>query len=291
MKMNSKVKLGLAGFLLSLLFAVPAFADKPTLTWVYWKDAEPLCWEDNGTPQGLEVEIAEKVLSRLGIKVNHVFYPWARAQKMVETGEADMMTTTPNDARFKYAIFGKEMTLPNYWTIYVKKGNNDLLKKAEKFTKLEDLKPYKLADFVGNGWQSAYMSKDNGYNISLQVQTLAQVPTTLANDRVDMIINSENWIDWMSAKQGVSDKLEKVDVILPNTRYHFVAMVSRKSPWAEKGIIRAFDEELKKIKASGEWIQILKKYKDPFASGKPFKSQIDDAKYLVDYNGYPIYKP
>lgn len=271
----------------STLFA----AEQPTLTWAYWEGAEPICWEENGVPKGLEVEIAEQVLKRLGIKVIHKFYPWARAQKMVETGEADMMTTTPNDARFKYAIFGKEMTLANFWTIYIKKGNVELKKKAESFTKLEDLKPYKLADFAGNGWQSAYMKAEDGYNIAVQVPSMKLVPQALVNDRVDMIINSENWVDWWADKLKITNQLEKINVELPNTRYHFVAMVSRKSPWASKGIIRAFDEELKNLKQSGEYTKILKKYRDPYGFGKAFKTQIDDSKYLTNYNSYPIYQP
>lgn len=271
----------------STLFAV----EQPTLTFVYWENAEPFCWEDNGVAKGIEVETAEKTLSALGIKVIHKFYPWARAQKMVENGEADMMMTTPSDSRFKYAIFGKEITMPNYWTIYVKKGNTELKKKAESFTKLEDLKPYRLADFNGNGWQAAYMKPEDGYNIAVQVYSMEMVPQALANGRVDMIINSENAMDWWANKLGISDQIEKVNVVLPLTRFHFVGMVSRKSPWAEKGIIRAFDESLKKLKKSGEWVKILKKYKDPYGSGKPFKTQIDDSKFFTEYNTYPIYKP
>lgn len=286
---KSRAALVCALFLTGL--ALRASADAPVVTWVFWQDCQPLCWEEFGTPQGLEVEIAERVFARLGIGIVCKFYPWARAQKMVESGEADMMMTTPNDGRFKYAYFGKEMTLPNYWTIYVKKGRVDLLKKAAGFTRLEDLKAYSLADFIGNGWQAAYMKTEDGYAISSQVGTMAMVPLMLANGRVDMIINSENWVDWWAEKQGISGQIEKVDTVLPNTRFHFVAMLSRKSPWVDKGILRAFDEELRKMKKTGEWLQILSKYRDPYASGKPFKTQIDDSKYLVEYDKYPVYKP
>ena len=165
-----------------------------------------------------------------------------------------------------------------------------MLDKAKKFTKLEDLKPYKLADFLGNGWQSAYMKQEDGYQISGQVTSMSRVPLMLTTGHADLIINSENWIDWWADKQGISSEIEKVDVVLPNTRFHFVAMVSRKSTWAEKGIIRAFDEELKKMKQSGEWLKILQKYKDPYGAGKQFKTQIDDTKYLVDYTNYPKYR-
>jgi len=268
-----------------------ASAEAKAIKWVFWQDCQPLCWEEGGVPMGLEVEIAQKVFQGLGLSIVCEFYPWARAQKMVETGEADMMMTTPNDGRFKYAYFGKEMTLPNYWTIYVKKGRADLLKRAGSFTKLEDLKPYSLADFIGNGWQAAYMKIEDGYNIASQVPTMAKVPLMLASGRVDMIINSENWVDWWAEKDGIADQIEKVNTVLPNSRFHFVAMLSRKSAWVDKGILRAFDEELTKLKKSGEWMRILRKYRDPYASGKPFKTQIDDSKYLADYDKYPLYRP
>ncbi len=276
---------------LVVLSATLVAAEQPTLTWVYPDDSEPFAWVENGVPKGSEVEIVEKVFSRLGIKVNHKGYPWLRAMKMVELGEADMMMTTPNDGRFSYAIFGKEWTEVNFWTIYVKKGNAELKKKVEGFTRLDDLKQYRLADFAGNGWQTSYMKQEDGYNIAVQTATIQQLPQVLASGRVDMIINSEKSMDWNIEKLGLAGQIEKVNAELPGTRFHFVAMVSRKSPWAQKGIIRAFDEELKKVKQSGEWIQILKKYKDPHGLGKPFKTQINDSKYLADYNNYPVYKP
>ena len=55
---------------------------------------------------GLQPEIAEQVTARLGLKAEHGFYPWARANDMIRTGEADVFITTPTPARFAFAVFG-----------------------------------------------------------------------------------------------------------------------------------------------------------------------------------------
>lgn len=124
---------------------------QPEIKVVFMEDLEPLCWEENGEPMGLQPEIAQYVLSKLGIKTQYLFLPWARAQHMVENGEADLMMTMPTRTRFEFAIFGKEMTTPNYWNFFINKNNLTLLEKAKYFRKLEDLKPYLILDFIGNG--------------------------------------------------------------------------------------------------------------------------------------------
>ncbi len=43
------------------------FAEPPKLTWVYMHGAEPACWNEDGVAKGVQVEIVEHVLGRLGI--------------------------------------------------------------------------------------------------------------------------------------------------------------------------------------------------------------------------------
>ncbi len=66
-------------------------------------------------------------------------------------------------------------------------------------------------------------------------------------------------------------------------------------PWVKKGLIRALDREIKKMKENGEWLRILKKFNNPHGLGEPFKSTLDEAYYkkggfFKDYENYPIYK-
>lgn len=265
-------------------------ADPTPLTIVFMEGLEPLCWEENGKPMGEQPEIAQYVLAKLGIKAKFLFLPWARAQKMVEDGEADLMMTTPNKARFAFAVFGKEMTTPNYWNIFVKKDNTAIIEKARKFEKLEDLKPYSVLDFIGNGWTGAYMKASDGYKIDLAPK-MAQLVQKLATGRGDLTINSSTSVNWFLHKQNLVDKVEEIDLAIPGTRFHMTFQVSRKSPWVDKGLVKALDIELKKMKDSGEWLKILQKYKDPYASGRPFKSLLVTDEFYKDYDSYPTYKP
>lgn len=66
--------------------------------------AEPLCWEEDGVAKGIEVEIAEYIVSRLGLNFEPHFYPWARAQVMLKDGDLDCIITTPTDSRWSVTV-------------------------------------------------------------------------------------------------------------------------------------------------------------------------------------------
>lgn len=264
--------------------------EPPPLTIVFMEGLEPLCWEENGKPMGEQPEIAQYVLAKLGIKANFRFLPWARAQKMVQDGEADLMMTTPNKARFEFAVFGKEMTTPNYWNVFVARAKPEVIEKARKFQKLEDLKPFTVLDFIGNGWTGAFMKDADGYRID-RTPKMEQLVEKLQAGRGDMTINSSTSMNWFLHKLKYSGKVEEIDLVAPGTRFHMTFQVSRKSAWVELGLVKALDLELKKMKDSGEWLKVLKKYKDPYGEGRPFTSLINTDEFYQTYDSYPVYKP
>jgi polar amino acid transport system substrate-binding protein len=279
------------GLSVLLLLSGRVFAvESPPLTIVFMAGLEPLCWEENGKPRGQQPEIAEYVLSKLGIKANFLFLPWARAQAMVEAGDADLMMTTPTEARFAFAVFGKEMTTPNYWNVFIKKDNAALRAKANQFTKIADLKPYKIVDFLGNGWADAFLKESEGYSV-FRTAKIEKVIEILAVGRADIVINSSTSVNWFLNKMELTEEIEELDLIAPGTRFHMTFQVSRKSPWIKRGLVKALDDELKKMKESGDWLKILKRYKDPYASGRPFKSLIATDAFYKDYDSYPSYNP
>lgn len=271
-------------------FANALAAEQLPLRVVFAEGLEPLCWQESGKPMGEQPEIAQHVISKLGIKAEYIFLPWPRAQKMVEEGQADLMMTTPTKARFEFAVFGKEMTTPNYWNVFVAKNKQDMVKKAKNFKTLADLKSYSILDFNGNGWTGAYLKTSDGYTIDTAPK-MEQVMMKLTEGRGDFTINSSTSVNWFLHKMNLADKVEEVDIVAPGTRFHMTFQVSRKSPWMQKGLVRALDEELKKMKSSGEWLAILKKYKDPYASGRPFNSLLVVEDFYKDYDKYPIFKP
>ncbi len=63
-----------------------------------------------------------------------------------------------------------------------------MAEKVKTFKGLEDLKPYHLIDFIGNGWTAAFLKAEDGYRIK-KVPTLEQLPEMLAEGRGDLMIN------------------------------------------------------------------------------------------------------
>jgi hypothetical protein len=45
------------------------------------------------------------------------------------------------------------------------------------------------------------------------------------------------------------------------------------------------------MKVSREWLKVLKKYRNPYWAGVPFKSLIKTDDFYTDYYKYQIYKP
>ena len=134
------------------------------------------------------------------------------------------------------------------------------------------------------------MKAADGYKIDTAPK-MEQVVLKLTEGRGDLTINSSTSVNWFLHKLNLTDKVQEVGFEAPATRFHMTFQLSRKSPWVQKGLIRALDNELKKMKETGEWANILKKYKDPYGSGRPFKSLIDTDEYYKEYDSYPVYSP
>lgn len=273
----------------SLLTAVaPAVAVESNIVRVvYMQEAPPISWEENGKPQGLEPAVAEYCLSRLGLKAQHGFYPWLRANEMIRNGEADLIITTPTQARFEYALFGKGKAVIQNWSLFIHQDNQELIAKAKKFTRLEELKPYTFVDYRGNGWTSAYLKE--GYKIH-QVTRIEQLPEMIALKRGDFTIENPGVIKWWARQTGADKKIVEVKTNLPNTKFHYVFIVSRQSPWLAKGLLKGLDAALGEMKKSGEWARVMKQYGFPLET-RDFKSQIQTEQFYLDYDSYPEFTP
>jgi hypothetical protein len=138
---------------------------------------------------------------------------------MVEIGEADLMMTTPTKARFEFAVFGKEMTTPNYWNIFVLKSKTETIEKARRFEVLDDLKGFSILDFAGNGWTQRYMNVADGFLID-KAPKMSNLVQKLVLGRGDFTVNSSTSVNWFLNKIGATHKVQEIDLALPSTRFH-----------------------------------------------------------------------
>ena len=281
-------------FFLALLIvfslSFPARGEMPvTLRFVYMEDYAPYCFRsEDGKVIGIQPEIVDDLARRLGIRVEHQLYPWKRSQSLVQQGLADAMLTTPTASRFEYAIFAREETTPNIWNLFIRKGDSRMARAVTALQGLDDLKQYRLLDFLGNGWTETFMKPEDGFTNIEFMNNPAALSLMLANGRGDVVLTSSTVMNYHARQQGVLDKLQEVDIDWHWTRFHQVIQISRASPWAQTGIIKGLDQATRDMKADGTYLRILRKYGSRVADGYPFVSQLDES-YLARHGFYAYY--
>jgi polar amino acid transport system substrate-binding protein len=269
--------------------AASVYAEMAVMKFVYMENYAPFSFRDeNGEIIGIQPEIVQKIVDQLGIKVVHGLYPWERSQEMVKAGKADAMLTTPTATRFKYAMFAKEETCPHIWNLFIRKGNKRMANLIPTFKGIEDLKNIKMIDFIGNGWTKVFMKKSDGFTNLHFVADPGVISLMLVKGRGDLVISSSSLMNYHAERHGIREKLVEYDIDWPWTRFHEVIQISRKSPWAQTGVIKAMDKVAIKIKKEGVYMEILKKYHSKIAKGYIFKSQLDD-NYLTKHGFYTEY--
>lgn len=264
--------------LLCLLWSAPGHAQEPpALRFVYMENYAPFCFRENGKIVGIQPEIVDYLASQLNLRVEHALHPWNRSQAMVQWGEADAMLTTPTAERFAYALFAREETTPNFWHLFYRKNDARMASLVGSFRGLEDLKPYRLIDFLGNGWTARFMSEAQGFTNITFIDDPSRLPLLLVRGRGDLVLSSSALMNYHAKKAGLRDQLRERDLDWPFTRFHQVIQVSRKSPWAKTGLIKALDQATRQMKKDGVYQRILLKYQSPAGSGAPFESDLDAA--------------
>lgn len=276
------------GLIAGLFVSVLACAE-PRMTFVYMTNYAPFSFEnEQGEVTGIQPEVVENLAKRLGIKVRHELHPWNRSQQLVRQGKVDAMLTTPTAARHEYAVFAREETTPNLWNLFVRKGNTAIIEQLPGLNGLDDLKRFRLLDFLGNGWTKLFMKPSDGFNQIHFLPDPSRLPLMLARGRGDLVITSSEVMNYHANEQGVIDKIEEFDIDWQFTRFHQVIQVSRQSPWLDQGIIKGLDRATREMKVDGDYMAILNKYHSRVGRGYPFKSQLDEA-YVQDNGFYENY--
>ena len=129
----------------------------------------------------------------------------------------------------------------------------------------------------------------DGYRI-LETYQADQLPQLLASGRADFCLNDPELIHKAMATSGLTGKITELKVPLPHTRFHYVFIVSRKSPWALKGLVKGLDGALADLKSSGGWAKILKKYDVDLGDENDFPEQIDTGPFYDGYSRYPVFQ-
>jgi len=215
------------------------------------QDFKPFSYQDNGKPAGAGVEIVLTACKKAGIDAKIDFYPWTRAQKYVENGEAQglfILAKTPE--REKILDFSIPLIESEY-ALFVSADDQQKYENAKDFNG-------KIIGVYGPSGTSASLDKmaidaGNIKNIDMSVDDIAAFKK-LNIKRVDAVYSNRD-VGEMLVKDL---KLDKVKYALTHKKITYYIAFSKKA--ADKELVKNFEEALSALKKSGELKKILDKY-------------------------------
>ena len=251
MALNSLRKLVI--YILSLLLLVPSYSQAKELKAVYAQDYLPFSWsEDDSVAKGVEVDFVNAVLGdKLGMKMTHIVYPWARAQAMVQEGQADIMVTIPNKKRRSYALVSDIPLFSSNFLMHTG-VSNPKKSRLSTITNLKDL--IKQEDIihghiVGAGWHSVKLKGVRSLKIA---PSSLQILQLLDRNRIDVYIEQTPLIRYQIKTLGFEGRIEEIPHILEETHWHIC--LSKKSSFS--GVMPQLNALLVKMKNDGTLLKL-----------------------------------
>lgn len=204
---------------------------------------------------GFSTEVIQAVLKKMniGIKGKIEQYPWARGEKMVIDGSADMLyTAATSEKRALITHYPTESLMESSWSFFIRKEDEGKL----KYDSFDDLKGKKIGvvrayTYTPELW--AFMEKEKSFDEVVSDEL--NVKKLLAK-RIDFIaMDFGNGIALLK-KMGLADKV--VVLKKPIKSASLYAIFSQKT--VEKDFVDKFAAELKAFKATPEYKAIFDKY-------------------------------
>ncbi|GBC63519.1 ABC transporter substrate-binding protein [Desulfonema ishimotonii] len=241
-------------FILIFVFTLNSslFADD-SMTLAYFDDFAPYSWKENNKMFGILIDIADESLHRqMGIDVKHQGFPWARAQRLVKNGTAHALITN-GPLRKEWTQYS-EAVLELKTTLFIKKGNPKL-HQLEKIKVLEDLRPFTMVDYRGNGWCKENLI-DNNFKVFITDNQKMIFPM-LIKERADVYINDSLVSRYVIKKLGLQSQIVEIPVKIDSVPFHLC--IEKNSAFTK--ILPKFNKTILQMKKNGDLQKIIEKYR------------------------------
>jgi polar amino acid transport system substrate-binding protein len=221
-------------------------------------DYKPFHWYDKDTQEtkGVFIDMVEEILgNRLGYKILYTEYPWKRAQLQVHNGKEDAYITTPTPERLKYTEVGENPLIIMRKSIftYVNNPKIELLKNINSF---DDLRQFKVLDYLGNGWGKKRLVEETGISPDYS-PSIDTVLKKLAAKRGDIFIEDSTIVNYNMRILELSNEIVELPVVLEATA--FKLCVSKKSSF--KNDMDKIDKIISDMIKDGSLTRIINKWK------------------------------
>jgi polar amino acid transport system substrate-binding protein len=223
-----------------------------------WNDDPPYTYRTaDGRIAGLNAELVEQTLARLGCHAQWRELPWARALVELEAGRLDLLPGgLRRPEREAFAHFVAQHVLSRN-LLFVRKAERARIGNASR---LADLPPgLRLGVQIGvvYGPEYAQLITQPAFRASLtQATSRRNLWQMLELGRVDGVLASEASARWELAQQGLSAGIVATDVVLSDEpAFVLVSKRNRDAAWA-----RRYQEASDALEADGTMARIVRKY-------------------------------
>lgn len=200
----------------------------------------------SGTPTGLYFDLMNEAARRLGWRLSYLEAPSARALKMMEQGEADLMLgPLHSPERERYLSYGRTLLPPEDKAFYTRRGQPAI-------RTLADLKGRSIGVHRGKRYGALFDTAPGLNRVELNDYRAAL--EMVARARLDVAVLPERQGDLLVRSLALA--LHKQPLRLPGEPAHVV--IARQSPWlAHQGEL---DRSFQGMQEDGSWQRILERY-------------------------------
>ena len=223
-----------------------------------WNDDPPYSMRlADGRLTGLNVELVEQTLARMGCRARWLELPWARALVELEAGRLDVLPggfRRPEREAYAYFVAQHELSRN---LLYVRRADRARIGGA---TRLSDVGPeLRLGVQIGvvYGPEYAQLLGQPGFRARLtQATTRRSLWQMLEMGRVDGVLASEASARWELAQEGLHQRIVATDVMLSNEpAFVLVSKRARDAAWAQR-----YQEAHQALLADGTMARIVARY-------------------------------
>jgi polar amino acid transport system substrate-binding protein len=213
-----------------------------------------------GTPgneyvSGFATEVITAVLTNMNVGIDGRItqHPWARSERMVIDGAADLLyTATYSAKRAEVTHYATESLMDSSWSFFIRKEDEGKI----RFNDLKDLKGKKIGVVRGYTYTPElwdFMRAEKNFeevtNDDFNIQKLMA-------GRIDCTVMDYGNGLYLLQQMGLSGKIVPLPKPLEVTSLY--AVFSKNT--VEKDLVDRFSAELKKFKATPQYKEIFSKY-------------------------------
>ena len=201
----------------------------------------------DGRPRGLAVDLLDAILMPAGHHPRYEFYPWLRAQAMIEHGPAQILVgpyRTPE--RERLMRFSRQAFYDDALVFYARRREEGLW-----WGDFQALQPLRIGAVQGWVYGERFEQARLGLNVTA-VRDLATALRMLQLDRLDLIAANQRNSEPVIQDLGLTDQVARCTPPFAQLRGHFAfSRDPAGEPWAT-----LVDAGMQRLRASGELQQL-----------------------------------